>query len=102
MKDLSEINRMSRSLRTKFSELKHTQKLIKTKMSGTRNSLQQLDSDGVDGTGSEIGEGADAIGAEVDAMQKAQSEMLAREHHKNTQAVKGTVKKAESDLHKHH
>jgi DNA repair exonuclease SbcCD ATPase subunit len=102
MKDLAEINRMSRSLRTKFSELKHTQKLIKTKMSGTRNSLQQLDSDGDAAGGSEIGEAADAIGAEVDAMQKAQSEMLAREHHKNAQAVKGAVKKADNDFHKHH
>jgi len=45
MKDLAEINRMSRSLRTKFSELKHTQKLIKTKMTGTKSSLSQLDSD---------------------------------------------------------
>merc|ERR1712072_1313609 len=32
MKDLEEINRMSRALRTKFNELKRTQGLIKTKI----------------------------------------------------------------------
>jgi len=98
MKDLAEINRMSRSLRTKFSELKHTQKLIKTKMSGTRSTLQQLDDAGEPTGAAELGEAADALGSEVEAMQKAQSELLARAHNKNAKAVKYQVKKANSDF----
>jgi len=99
MKDLSEINRMSRALRTKFSELKHTQKLIKTKMSGTRSSLQQLDADpeGPMSTG-DLSEAADSIGSEVEAMQKAQSEVLARAHSKAAKSVKNTIKKQNSDF----
>jgi len=94
MKDLAEINRMSRSLRAKFSELKHTQKLIKTKMSGTRSSLSQLDSDSEPQSSSDLSESTDAITSEVDAMQKAQSELIAREHKSTSQAVKKTLSRA--------
>jgi len=94
MKDLAEINRMSRSLRAKFSELKHTQKLIKTKMSGTRSSLSQLDSDSEPQSSSDLTESSDAIASEVDAMQKAQSELIAREHKSTSQAVKKTLSRA--------
>ena len=45
MRDLQEINRMSRSLRGKFDELKRTQEMIKSRMSGTRASLNQLDNE---------------------------------------------------------
>lgn len=45
MHDLQEINRMSRSLRAKFDELKRTQNMIKARMSGTRSSLNQLDNE---------------------------------------------------------
>jgi len=94
MKDLAEINRMSRSLRAKFSELKHTQKLIKTKMSGTRSSLSQLDSDSEPQSSSDLSESTDAITSEVDAMQKAQTELIAREHKSTSQAVKKTLTRA--------
>jgi predicted RNase H-like nuclease (RuvC/YqgF family) len=94
MKDLAEINRMSRSLRAKFSELKHTQKLIKTKMSGTRSSLSQLDSDSEPQSSSDLSESTDAITSEVDAMQKAQTELIAREHKSTAQAVKKTLSRA--------
>jgi len=94
MKDLAEINRMSRSLRAKFSELKHTQKLIKTKMSGTRSSLSQLDSDSEPQSSSDLSESSDAIASEVDAMQKAQTELIAREHKSTSQAVKKTLSRA--------
>ena len=42
---VQEINRMSRSLRGKFDELKRTQEMIKSRMSGTRASLNQLDNE---------------------------------------------------------
>jgi len=91
MKDLSEINRMSRALRTKFSELKHTQKLIKTKMSGTRSSLNQLDADSEPLSSTDLSEAADDLGSEVDAMQKAQASILAKAHSKNSKAVRSTI-----------
>jgi len=94
MKDLSEINRMSRSLRTKFSELKHTQKLIKTKMAGTRSSLGQLDSDTEPLSDSQLNEAAENIGAEIDAMHKAQSDVLSKTHKTNTGHVRGVVSTA--------
>jgi chromosome segregation ATPase len=99
MKDLSEINRMSRALRTKFSELKHTQKLIKTKMSGTRSSLNQLDSDSEPLSSADMSEAADDLGTEVDAMQKAQAAILAKTHSRNSQAVRKTITTANS-IHK--
>jgi len=99
MKDLSEINRMSRALRTKFSELKHTQKLIKTKMSGTRSSLNQLDSDSEPLSSADMSEAADDLGTEVDAMQKAQAAILAKTHSKNSKAVRNTIVTANS-IHK--
>jgi len=91
MKDLTEINRMSRSLRTKFSELKHTQKLIKTKMAGTRSSLGQLDSDSEPMSDTQLNEAAENIGAEIDAMHKAQTDVLGKSHKKNTGYVRSTV-----------
>jgi len=106
MKDLAEINRMSRSLRAKFSELKHTQKLIKTKMSGTRSSLSQLDSDSEPQSSSDLSESTDAITSEVDAMQKAQTELIAREHKSTSSALKSTLNRANkaytSKGHHHH
>jgi len=99
MRDLTEINRMSRSLRQKFSELKHTQKLIKTKMSGTRSSLSQLDADSEPIDTNALNEASENIGAEVDAMQKAQQDLLARAHTQNTNSVKSTIKTA-NDIYK--
>jgi len=91
MRDLAEINRMSRSLRTKFSELKHTQKLIKTKMTGTRSSLNQLEDDGEPVDANALSEAAENIGVEMDAMQKAQRELLKKTHSSNTKRVKGSI-----------
>jgi len=99
MKDLSEINRMSRALRTKFSELKHTQKLIKTKMSGTRSSLNQLDQDSEPMSSADLNEAADDLGSEVDAMQKAQAALLAKSHSRNSKAVRGSINTANT-IHK--
>jgi chromosome segregation ATPase len=95
MRDLAEINRMSRSLRTKFSELKHTQKLIKTKMTGTRSSLSQLDGDEPADPGS-LNESVDTITQEMDAMQKAQDNILKQSQDRNRKAVKGAVLSANS------
>jgi DNA repair exonuclease SbcCD ATPase subunit len=94
MRDLAEINRMSRSLRSKFSELKHTQKLIKTKMTGTRSTLSQLDADTEPLDTSALSEAADNISQEVDAMQKAQQDLLGRSHTRNTKQVKSTITSA--------
>jgi DNA repair exonuclease SbcCD ATPase subunit len=94
MKDLGEINRMSRALRTKFSELKHTQKLIKTKMAGTRSSLGQLDSDTEPLSDSQLNEAAENIGAELDAMHKAQGDVLSKAHKTNAGHVRGVVQTA--------
>jgi predicted nuclease with TOPRIM domain len=91
MRDLAEINRMSRSLRTKFSELKHTQKLIKTKMTGTRSSLSQLDGDSEPVDASTLTEAAESIGQEMEAMQKAQDDILRQSQNRNKKAVKGAV-----------
>jgi DNA repair exonuclease SbcCD ATPase subunit len=93
MKDLSEINRMSRSLRTKFSELKRTQELIKTRMSGTRSSLSQLEADD-DVDADEVKENAVNIAAEVEDMNKSQSKILDRAQKKSSKAVKQTLKNA--------
>jgi chromosome segregation ATPase len=99
MKDLAEINRMSRSLRTKFAELKHTQKLIKTKMTGTRSSLSQLDADTEPISNTDVSENAADIEKEIDSMQKAQAELLARTHAKNSRNVKQSLKNTH-DIHK--
>jgi division protein CdvB (Snf7/Vps24/ESCRT-III family) len=93
MRDLAEINRMSRSLRTKFSELKHTQKLIKTKMTGTRSSLSQLDGDEPADAGS-LNESVETITQEMDAMQKAQDNIIKQSQSRNTKAVKSAVMSA--------
>jgi len=93
MRDLAEINRMSRSLRTKFNELKHTQKLIKTKMVGTRSSLNQIDSDPeVDPEA--LQDSADTLGKQMDAMHKTQIAMLSSVHARNAHQVKNEIKSA--------
>lgn len=93
MRDLSEINRMSRSLRTKFNELKHTQKLIKTKMIGTRSSLNQLDSEPEIDTDA-LQDSADMLGKQLDAMHKSQIAMLSSVHARNEAHVKNEIETA--------
>lgn len=93
MKDLSEINRMSRSLRTKFQELKRTQELIKTRMSGTRSSLSQLDADD-DVDANEVKDNAKNIAADVEALHQAQARLLTRSHQNSVRAVKQTLQNA--------
>jgi len=91
MRDLAEINKMSKYLRQKFGELKHTQQLIKSRLTGTRSSLKELDSDSEINM-SDIKDAPDAIGSEVDAMQKAQSAILKHTHEMNSKQVRDTIK----------
>jgi len=93
MNDLTEINRMSRSLRTKFSELKRTQELIRARLSGTRSSLNQLDHDD-DVDESDVKDNAKSIISEVDAMHRAQAKILDRIHKTNSNAVKKSLDNA--------
>jgi len=93
MKDLAEINRMSRSLRAKFADLKRTQELIQTRMSGTRSSLSQLDADDeVDPQ--DIKDNAANIVTDVDQLHQAEAKILARSHVAATRAVKQSLKNA--------
>jgi len=91
MKDLSEINRMSRSLRQKFNELKHTQKIIKSKVQGTRSSLNQLDAE-PETTLSDVTSAPDTIGSEMDAMQEAQEAILKQAHELSGRDVRDAIK----------
>jgi len=91
MQDLAEINHMSRTLRSKFSELKRTQQLIKTRMQGTRSSLNQIESDpGIDLGG--LKDSADKLGSEMDAMHLSQKKILHDSHKSNKKRVKLTLK----------
>jgi len=70
MKDLSEINRMSRALRSKFGELKRTQQMIKSKLTGTKSTLNQLDAN-PDLSTDDVNESTKDIIQEVNTMQKS-------------------------------
>jgi hypothetical protein len=94
MRDLAEINRMSRSLRTKFNELKHTQKLIKTKMICTRSSLNQLDSEPEIDTDM-LNDSAAMLGKQMEAMHKSQLAMLTSSHARNEQHLKNELDSAQ-------
>jgi DNA repair exonuclease SbcCD ATPase subunit len=91
MRDLAEINKMSRALRTKFAELKHTQQLIKSRLTGTRSSLNQLDAE-PEVTMSDINNAPDQIGSEVDAMHEAQQAILKQYHDINSKEVRDSIK----------
>lgn len=91
MRDLSEINRMSRSLRTKFAELKRTQKIIKTKMTGTRTSLQQLDQE-EDVTTNDLVDHSKNLAGEVSSMQSSQQKIVANGHAKSIKAIEAGLK----------
>jgi len=93
MRDLAEINRMSRALRNKFTELKRTQQLIKTKLTGTKSSLNQLEAN-PDMTSDDVNESTKDIVSEVDAMHKAQSTLLDRAHQSNSKEVKNEITNA--------
>jgi len=93
MKDLSEINRMSRALRKKFGELKHTQQLIKSKLTGTKSAMNQLEA-APDMTTDEVNENTKDIVNEVDSMHKAQSDILGRAHKTNSKEVKTEITNA--------
>jgi len=95
MRDLSEINRMARALRAKFAELKHTQQLIKTKLVGTRSSLNQLDSE-PDMSMDDVKAAPDAIASEMDAMHEAQEAILKKSQQANTKEVKQTITQTDS------
>jgi len=93
MKDLSEINRMSRALRKKFSELKRTQQLIKSKLTGTKSAMNQLEA-APDMTSDEVNESTKDIVNEVDSMHKAQTDILGRAHKTNSKEVKKEITNA--------
>jgi len=95
MKDLSEINRMSRALRNKFTELKRTQHMIKSKLSGTKSTLNQLDAN-PDLSTDDVNESTKDIIAEVNQMQKAQSSILDTAHSKISKDVKKEISNANS------
>jgi len=60
-------------------------------MTGTRSSLNQLDADTEPLDTNALNEASENIGMEVDAMQKAQQDLLARAHSGNTATVKNTI-----------
>lgn len=97
MRDLSEINRMSRSLRAKFAELKRTQKIIKSKMTGTRTSLQMLDTEEEVPTSELVDHSAQLTG-EVAQMQQMQAKALANEHNNVIKGITSGLKQAR-DVH---
>jgi len=91
MRDLGDINRMSRSLRNKFQELKRTQMLINSKITGTKTSLSQLESESV-GSVEDVSAGVvENIQQVVDTMQKAQQSTLGMAHGKNIKSIANSI-----------
>lgn len=95
MRDLAEIEHMSRTLGEKFNELKRTQQVIKTRMTGTRSSLNQLDSEpAIDF--STLADTSKNLGKELDEMHKTQSKILGQAHKANKFQVKQTIHETNS------
>jgi len=94
MVDLNQVASMSRDLRGKYEELKRTQDLIRSRLTGTRTSLQELDNDADDSD--VVMDDGEQIAAEMDAMHKAQAQILSASHFKNLQSVKSNIKMADS------
>jgi len=94
MVDLNQVAGMSRDLRSKYEELKRTQDLIRSRLTGTRTSLQELDNDQDDSD--VVMDDGEQIAAEMDAMHKAQAQILSASHFKNLQSVKANIKMADS------
>jgi len=94
MVDLNQVASMSRDLRSKYEELKRTQDLIRSRLTGTRTSLQELDNDTDDSD--VVMDDGEQIAAEMDAMHKAQAQILSASHFKNLQSVKSNIKMADS------
>jgi len=90
MRDLDEINHMSRSLRQKYNELKRTQQLIRTRMTGTKTSLSQLDEEDAETDDSVVDNGSQ-IASEMDAMHQMQAKILEMSHFKNSKAVRDNI-----------
>jgi len=91
MKDLEEINKMSRALRNKFAELKRTQKVIKAKMTGTRSSLNSLDNEpALDGD--VVKAQPDNLASEMNSMQEAQKKILNNAHTRQSSSLKAGLK----------
>jgi len=90
MRDLDEINHMSRSLRQKYNELKRTQQLIRTRMTGTKTSLSQLDEEDAESDDTVVDNG-NQIAAEMDAMHQMQAKILEMSHFKNSKAVRDNI-----------
>jgi len=90
MRDLDEINHMSRSLRQKYNELKRTQQLIRTRMTGTKTSLSQLDEEDAETDDTVVDDG-NQIASEMDAMHQMQSKILEMSHFKNSKSVRDNI-----------
>jgi len=93
MQDLNQVASMSRDLRGKYNELKRTQDLIRSRLTGTRTSLSQLEGD-TDSDPNVIVDDGQQIAAEMDAMHKAQAQILSASHFKNVEAVKQQLEAA--------
>jgi len=93
MKDLQEINRMTRALRNKFTELKRTQQMIKSKLTGTKSSLNQLEAN-PDMSADDVSENTKDIINDVNTMQKAQATTLETAHARVSKDVKTEINKA--------
>jgi len=93
MKDLQEINRMTRALRGKFTELKRTQQMIKSKLTGTKSSLNQLEAN-PDMSADDVNESTKDIINDVNTMQKAQAVTLKTAHSRVSKDVKTEINNA--------
>jgi len=93
MKDLQEINRMTRALRTKFTELKRTQQMIKSRVTGTKSTLNQLEAN-PDMSADDVSENTKDIVNDVNTMQKAQTTTLETAHSRISKDVKNEITKA--------
>lgn len=91
MKDLNEINGMSRALKSKYSELKRTQQVIRSRMAGTRSTLNQIDSE-PSVSNEESNEGAENVGKQLDALNKVQKKILEAAHKSASSSVTKTLK----------
>lgn len=90
LRDLSEITRMTQSLKSKFNDLKRTQKVIRAKLTGTQSSLNQLDSNG-DVSSVDAAESSANIVGEVEAMHEAQKALLDHSHELNNKVVSSEI-----------
>jgi len=93
MKDLQEINKMTRALRSKFGELKKTQDMIKKKLTGTKSTLNQLEGN-ADMSADDLSENTKDIVNELNSLQKVQATTLDTAHKKVSKELDKELTKA--------